>query len=113
MKADFGRRRPAIKSSNEVFPAPEGPQIAVTCVAISTSTAKVNSESGSTISFSSSFTCEPLCVVKNIHWPKPPQTPAPPKPRATGTHVYPGPIGPTEKWPVKESKSGRECCPQP
>jgi hypothetical protein len=46
MNADLGLRKPATRSSNEVFPAPEGPKITVTRLRISTSTSSVKDASG-------------------------------------------------------------------
>src|ERR1700755_28244 len=53
--ADFARRSPAIKSSSEVLPAPEGPKIAATRLLMITSTSRVNGASGSKIFLSTSF----------------------------------------------------------
>src|SRR5208282_3591928 len=53
MKAERAARNPAMRSSSDVLPAPDGPKMAVTCRCISTSTSSVKSASGSEIFFSS------------------------------------------------------------
>src|SRR5579862_3131034 len=53
MKAERAARSPAMRSSSDVLPEPEGPKTAVTCRCISTSTSSVKSASDSEMFFNS------------------------------------------------------------
>src|SRR5450432_1987180 len=60
INADCARRNPAMRSSSEVLPAPDGPKIAVTRLRISTSISSAKCASGNEMFFSSRSTSFPF-----------------------------------------------------